>query len=259
MAVFVPATWVAERLESSDVLVLDPRRPVHYLQGHLQGAVNLPVSRAFDPQGRLLPVDGLAAWAGSAGLDARKTPVIYDAYDGRNVAMLAWILEYLGRADARILEVFLERWVAEGRELFYRPVKPVAAPFSARVHPKTRATLEDVRDGLGRKLVDFRSRDEYTGKVSVAEDRPGHIPGAVHLAWSDMLGEDHRFLAPEEKLRKLVAETGIGPGDTIVAYCRTGLRAAVGYLALKQLGFDVVLFDGSYAEWAGAGLPVEFC
>jgi 3-mercaptopyruvate sulfurtransferase SseA len=31
----------------------------------------------------------------------------------------------------------------------------------------------------------------------------------------------------------------------------------VAYLALQQLGYPVRLYDGSYAEWAGAGLPVE--
>ncbi|MEA2648655.1 MAG: hypothetical protein QOG61_1090, partial [Candidatus Binataceae bacterium] len=34
-------------------------------------------------------------------------------------------------------------------------------------------------------------------------------------------------------------------------------RAALGYLALKEAGFDVRLFDGSYAEWSGNGLPAE--
>jgi 3-mercaptopyruvate sulfurtransferase SseA len=52
--------------------------------------------------------------------------------------------------------------------------------------------------------------------------------------------------------------TGAGiSGDQIVAYCRSGPPAAVGYLALKEAGFDVKLFDGSYAEWTAHGLPAE--
>jgi 3-mercaptopyruvate sulfurtransferase SseA len=42
-----------------------------------------------------------------------------------------------------------------------------------------------------------------------------------------------------------------------VAYCRSGPRAALGYLALTQTGYDARLFDGSFAQWARAGLPVE--
>ena len=256
MPIFVSAAWLEERLDSPDVLVLDPRRPMRYLQGHLKNAVNLPLSKAFDSEGSLLPAAGLEKWLGAAGLDDRRTVVVYDGHDGRNAAMLAWILEYLGRG-VQLLDIFLERWIGEGREIFYRPVKPVPTQFSARVNPQVRAALDDIRDNSGRKLVDFRSREEYAGKPSPADGRPGHIPGAVNVVWQDLVGEDHQFLAPEAKLQELLAAAGIGPRDRVVAYCRTGVRAAVGYLALKRLGWDVVLYDGSYAEWARNGLPVE--
>ena len=202
-------------------------------------------------------MDSLEKWLGAAGLDDHRTPLIYDAYDGSNAAMLAWMLEYLGREGVHVLDVFLERWIAEGREIFYRPVKPEARQFTARVNPQVRAALKDVCDKSGRKLVDFRSREEFAGKLPSADGRPGHIPGAVNVVWQDLVGDDHQFLAPEEKLQKLLAAAGIGPRASVVAYCRTGVRAAVGYLALKRLGFDVVLYDGSYAEWARSGLPVE--
>ena len=85
-----------------------------YLQGHLKNAVNLPAFRALDTEAKLLPGDKLKQWVGAAGLDTQTTPVIYDSYDGRNGAMLAWILEYLGRTDIHVLNVFFERW--GGRE-----------------------------------------------------------------------------------------------------------------------------------------------
>jgi 3-mercaptopyruvate sulfurtransferase SseA len=42
-----------------------------------------------------------------------------------------------------------------------------------------------------------------------------------------------------------------------VAYCRIGPRAALGYLALSQLGIGVRLYDGSFAQWSRTALPVE--
>jgi hypothetical protein len=33
------------------------------------------------------------------------------------------------------------------------------------------------------------------------------------------------------------------------------MRAALGYLALQQAGYEVRLYDRSYAEWARSGLP----
>src|SRR5215510_2343589 len=115
MVTFVTADWVAARLASPDILLLDPRRPMKYLQGHLKNAVNLPVFRAFGTDGKLLPPAELAAWLGAAGLDAKKTPVLYDSPEGQNAAMLAWILAFLGRADCHLLDIFYERWVAEKR------------------------------------------------------------------------------------------------------------------------------------------------
>lgn len=256
MAVFVSADWVEGRLDSADILAFDPRRPVEYLQGHIKKAVNLPVTKAFNSEGRLLPLEELENWLGAAGLDDRKLPVIYDGFDGRNGAMLAWILEYLGRTDVHVLDLFLEGWIAQGREVLYRPVKPAAAKFSARVNDQVRARLEDVSRPSAATLVDFRSSEEYNGRMDT-DGKPGHIPGAVNIVWKDLPGENHRFLGPEEKLRRLLAAAGIAPQDRIVAYCRTGMRAALGYLALKQLGLDVRLYDGSYAEWARSGLPVE--
>ncbi len=293
MVVFVTSEWVDAHLDAPGVRVLDPRRSTQYLQGHLKNAVNLPLGKAFDPEGRLRSVDDLAVWIGRAGLDERTTPLLYDAHDGRNAAMLAWLLEYLGRDDVRVMDIFLERWVAEGRALFYRPVRPAPAAFSPRVAPDVRATLGDVRAGRAGKLADFRSRDEYTGRLGppmrpvLAQSTPaqpapapqgrgeqargpippegegqagssaGHIPGSVNIDWQELLGEDHRFLAPRETLQRLVDEAGITRADRVVAYCQTGPRAAVGYLALRILGFDVRLYDGSYAEWIREGLPVE--
>lgn len=180
---------------------------------------------------------------------------MYDAYDGQNGAMLAWLLEYFGRTDVHVLNIFFNRWVAEGREVFYRPVVPVAREFTLRVNSKIRATLDDIHADPGLKLIDFRSREEYIGKVDT-EGRPGHIPGAVHIAWQDLLGKQE-VLVPNETAERLLRAAGLKRGDRIVGYCRTGPRAALGYLALQRSGYDIRLYDRSYAEWARSGLPVE--
>lgn len=256
MAVFVTAQWVEEHVDSSGILLLDPRRPMTYLQGHLKNAVNLPLFRAFDAESKLLPDADLQRWLGASGLDARTTPVIYDAYDGQNGAMLTWMLEYFGRTDVHVLDVFFERWVAEGREIFYRPVTPAPKEFTARVNVNLRATIDDIRGEPGVNLIDFRSRDEYTGKVD-RDGKPGHIPKAVNIVWRDLIDGEQGFLAPGEKIAQALSAAGIQPTDTIVGYCRSGLRAAVGYLALRQAGYNIRLYDRSYAEWARRGLPVE--
>ncbi|MEE9324132.1 MAG: rhodanese-like domain-containing protein [Dehalococcoidia bacterium] len=256
MVTLVSADWVERNVGSPEVLILDPRRPMKYLQGHVKNAVNIPILGAFDSQARLLSPDDLQRWIGAVGLDDQKTPVLYDSHDGQNGAMLAWILEYLGRTDVHLMDAFFEKWRAQGREIFYRPVKPVAKEFKAQVNPKVRATLEDIGTDSGLKLIDFRSRDEYRGELDT-DERPGHVPGAMNIVWLDLLGADNQYLASKEELKQLFTTAGIRNSDKIVGYCRTGPRAAIGYIALQQLGYNVCLYDGSYAEWARSGRPVE--
>jgi thiosulfate/3-mercaptopyruvate sulfurtransferase len=260
MLTFVSAEWVEQHLDSPDIIVLDPRSVLRYMSGHPKNAINVPVAKTRDANARIGSPDDLARWLGAAGVDRRRTPVIYDNSDGRNAALLAWMLMYLGRDNVHLMNVFWEKWVADGREVFYKPVKAAPQTFTAHVRPNLRRTVaqvqNDVRKGTAPRLIDFRSRDEFTGKVD-HDNCPGHIPGAVNVVWQDLAGSDGQILAPPERVEQLLAAQGIGARDQAVAYCRTGLRAALGFLALARSGRDVALYDGSYAEWAQCGLPVE--
>ncbi|MGH7934994.1 MAG: sulfurtransferase [Candidatus Binataceae bacterium] len=256
MAKLVASVSVAERLGTSKVTLIDPRRPMKYLSGHLAGAINVPAYKAFGTDGKLLAPNELSAWIGGAGLGDSVTPVLYDSPEGQNAAMLAWILEYLGRTDVEVMDAFFEQWKAEGREVLYKPVEAPTRHFTVHLNPAIRATLAEVREQSQLKLVDFRSAEEFTGARDT-DGHPGHIPGAANIVWRDLARPPARLLAPRDQLERMFADASVRPGEKIIAYCRSGPRAALGYLALRELGYDVQLYDGSYAEWASSGLPVE--
>lgn len=257
MAKLVDVAWLAARLETQEIVVVDPRRPMRYLSGHLPGAINIPMYQAFGADGKLLAPDGLAQFIGGAGLGDGAMPVLYDSPEGQNAAMLAWILEYLGRRDVLILDAYYESWKEQGNEVRYKPVVAQPAAFTAQENPAVRASLAEVRESEGLKLVDFRSHEEFIGERAMGEDTPGHIPGAVNVVWRDLASPPVQILGPAEKIAGQFADAGLKRGDRVVAYCRSGPRAALGYLALKHAGYDVKLYDGSYAEWSRNGLPSE--
>lgn len=256
MVTFVTADWVAGRLGNPQFLVIDTRSAMRYLMGHLKSAVSLPQAKILDAQSRLLPVDQLGTLFGSVGLGDREIPVLYDRYDGRNAAMVAWAMEYLGRDDVHIMDVVFDQWKDQKREVFYRPVPTEARRFTPGTNPSVRASLAEVSGASGLRLVDTRSREEYRGETET-DARPGHIPGAVNIVWQDLVGQDGQLTCSEEKVRQVLGEAGISQKEPIVAYCQVGARAAVAYLAFKRLGYDVKLYDGSYAEWERTGQPVE--
>jgi thiosulfate/3-mercaptopyruvate sulfurtransferase len=257
MAKLVSMPWVADRLGRAEFTILDPRRPMKYLSGHLPGALNLPIYKTFNRDGWLIAPELLADLLGKAGLSDDSTPVVYDSPEGQNGAMLAWILEYLGRTDVHLMECFFEAWKASVHEVLYKPVEPSPQTFTARVNCSVRATLDEVRNARGITLVDFRSSEEYAGSIVVGDDRPGHIPGSVNIAWRLLGTPPQHLLKPVSDLAAMTQAAGLKSGDRVVAYCRSGPRAALGYLALREIGLDVRLFDGSFAQWTQVGLPVE--
>ena len=278
MATFVSADWVSERIGQPGYLIMDPRSAMRYLMGHLKGAVSVPFKKLQGEDGRLGSADQLAAAFAGAGLGDDVTPVLYDHQDGRNAAMAAWVLEYLGRNDVHVMDLRYESWKEQGREVLYRPVSVAAKPFTLRLNPSVRATLDDVSNpgaaklldtgarAISRsmavstpgaaKLLDTRTPEEFRGEVEM-DHRPGHIPGAVNLPHSEAAGSDGNLLIDSNLLRQRLADAGITPQDPVVAYCRSGVRASLTYLAMKQAGYNVRLYDGSYAEWTDSDKPVE--
>ncbi len=263
MATFVSADWVAERIlgQSQDggapqFLIIDPRSAMRYLMGHLRGAVSVPFKKLQTPDGRLAEPEALASAFGDAGLGDDVTPVLYDHQDGRNAAMAAWTLEYLGRDDVHIMDLRYEAWKDQGREVLYRPVPTEARLFTIRLNPSVRATLDDAANAGETLLLDTRTQEEFNGQVEM-DHRPGHIPGAINLPHVETAGAGDNLLIDEFELRERLGAVGIANNDSVIAYCRSGTRASVAWLAMRQAGYNVRLYDGSYAEWMDSGRPVE--
>ena len=257
MVTFVSADWVSEHIGRPGYLIIDPRSAMRYLMGHLRGAVNVPFKKLQGTDGRIGQPEQLAAAFGEAGLGDDVIPVLYDHQDGRNAAMVAWILEYLGRNDVHVMDLLFEAWKEEGREVLYRPVPTESRAFVPRLNPSARATMDDLAaNAAGSKLLDTRTPEEYLGQAEI-DHRPGHIPGAVNLPHSEMAGAGGSLLIEPDLLNRRLAAVGVTPGDAVVAYCRSGVRASLAYLSMRQAGYDVRLYDGSYAEWMDSGNPVE--
>jgi thiosulfate/3-mercaptopyruvate sulfurtransferase len=108
-------------------------------------------------------------------------------------------------------------------------------------------------------ILDARPPEQYSGDTpGDGIDRPGHIPGARNVFWQTLVqSEADPRLKDEAELRRIFEEAGAAPGDTVVAYCRTGGQASFLYAVARQLGYDVRLYDGSYVDWSGTEYPVE--
>lgn len=108
-------------------------------------------------------------------------------------------------------------------------------------------------------ILDARPPAQFSGEVpGEGIDRPGHIPGAHNVFWQTLVeSEADPRLKAEAELRRIFEEAGAEPGDTVVAYCRTGGQGSFLYSVARHLGYDVRLYDGSYIDWSRTEYPVE--
>jgi thiosulfate/3-mercaptopyruvate sulfurtransferase len=53
-----------------------------------------------------------------------------------------------------------------------------------------------------------------------------------------------------------LSRAGVKPGDTVVGYCHIGQQATAMLFAARTLGYNVLLYDGSFTNWEKSELPV---
>ena len=98
-------------------------------------------------------------------------------------------------------------------------------------------------------LIDTREPREYAGETPYGEDRGGHLPGAIHLYFKDLLTEDG-YLFPEPDLRAKLQAYGITPERRAIAYCTGGIRSGWLTTVLAHYGYPVENYAGSMWEWS---------
>jgi thiosulfate/3-mercaptopyruvate sulfurtransferase len=208
-----------------------------YLAGHIPGASFLDVeSDLSSPPGAagrhpLPSEEQFAAAAGRAGIGDGVFVVAYGSMGGAE--RLWWLLRHFGHDDCAVLD--LAGWLdplRSGEE------DVEAVEFTAR--PRTGDTIEagELQARLDELvLLDARVPERYRGDVEPIDPVAGHIPGARNAPWNEPLPE-------------------IPPGE-VVAYCGSGITAAVLVHRLALAGRRAKLYPGSWSEWSGLGLPAE--
>jgi thiosulfate/3-mercaptopyruvate sulfurtransferase len=269
----VDTSWVADHLNDPNVRLIEADEDVLlYEIGHIPGAVKLdwhvdvqdPVSRDFVDQ------KGFEHLMSRYGVTNDTTIVLYGDRNNWYAAYSFWLFTMYGHKNLKILNGGRAKWEQEGRPYtkevpHYQPTTYHAQPADEAI----RAFRDQVAEGLkdpGRRLIDVRSPQEYTGELlhminypQEGAQRGGHIPGAKNIPWATAANTDGTFKSPEE-LRQIYEGKDITPDKDVITYCRIGERSAHTWFVLTQLlGYPRVRnYDGSWTEWGSlVRAPIE--
>ncbi|MEG4089322.1 rhodanese-like domain-containing protein [Microcoleus sp. Pol12B4] len=100
-------------------------------------------------------------------------------------------------------------------------------------------------------IIDARERREYAGKTPYGEKRGGHIPGAVHLYYKQLMDRRGQLLTREE-IVAILQQKGVSQSTQIVSYCTGGIRSAWLTCVLTNMGFNAKNYAGSMWEWSAS-------
>jgi len=256
----VSATQLRSSLD--EYLLLDIRTTKEYNQGHIPGALNADYFAKGWAKTRngvpnlAPPPDLLADIAGVFGIEPETRVVVVSASGSANdiggAARVVWLLTYLGHDQVAMLDGGIRAWRDAGGELVKEHTLAESTfPYPLdNLRPHLLAGTNDIA------LIDFpidaRTDEYHYGWQKHPNARvAGSLEGSKRLVHASLLDEKTLKFASRDKVRKLVAESGINTQDPMVVYCNSGWWASTTWLALYFLADhkQASLYDGSMIEW----------
>lgn len=247
-----------------NIVFVDVRQAAQYEAGHIPGAVNVwrpdygASSGEYDYRGMRGAPEKIHELLGRLGIDQNTRIVVYTHGNGHDSFRFAWLITMYGhdRDKVHVLDGFFPAWQAAGlpTSTTAPDITPVTYRPGGSLDTTRLATLEDVdraRRDSNVIILDTRTPEEWWGIAQYdGAFRKGHIPGAIHVNFTENFTAGG--IKSAEELRALYHAAGVTPDKEIIAYCQSGVRSSMSTTVLADvLGFpNVSNFDGSWIEYS---------
>jgi thiosulfate/3-mercaptopyruvate sulfurtransferase len=265
----VSTAWLAEHLGDRDLVLLHVSDKAEYQTAHIPGARfaetrDLSVPPA--PGGLTLemaPPETLRGQLEALGVSDTSHVVVYYGKDWVSpTTRVIFTLLYAGLDNVSLLDGGMGAWTKEGRAVTTE-IPAVAAGHLSPLETKPLIVDADfVRShtaAAGFAVVDTRDKGFYDGTQEGGprdHRKSGHIAGARSVPFGEIVTEDLKLKSAAD-LEAVFEKAGVRPGDTVITYCHVGQQATAPLFGALTLGHPVLLYDGSFEDWARRDLPIE--
>jgi thiosulfate/3-mercaptopyruvate sulfurtransferase len=259
----VSADWLVGELSRPGLVVLHVGSDSSYRAAHVPGALRLDFERVIvalpQPGGLRMELPTSAALQeGLRALGVRDDSRIVLVFDAQarmlQTGRTFFTLEWAGlRGRVAVLDGGLPAWRGSAARSVASGAGRRVVAGDLRLTPDASrlASRDSVQAAIAHgalALVDARVEESFSPPELGGGPNGGHIESAVSLPFTVVTDATGRF-KPREEIERLLIATGVIPGERTVAYCNTGFQASWLYVALRYIGRDVALYDGSYEDW----------
>lgn len=261
----VDAEYAAGRVGEEDTLFVDARGEKKAVLGTVDGAV---VTRWRDwcitegkegdeTWGCMKSPEDMERVLGNLGISKDKEIILVgETLNGWGEdARLLWQLRAAGYENVKMVDGGYDALKACGIKKQLSGSKPekVEVEIEALDYSHTMTTAELLENYESYKIVDVRTDEEYEGAILYNEAQGGHLPGAIHIRYTDLFEEDGT-LKSNEALTEMFEAAGLSKEDAIVTYCTGGIRSAYTQVVLEMCGFENSYnYDQSFWRWSVVG------
>lgn len=186
------------------------------------------------------------------GVSHDSTIVVYDSMGIYSSPRARWMFKAMGHDAVAVLEGGLPAWRDAGLAVESALRVPRPGNFIAAPRPSLFCHADAVAGALRDEnsvVLDARSAGRFAGIAPEPRTglRPGHMPGAVNLPYTEVL-RDGRY-RPVPELHALL-QAKIGSARDLIFSCGSGVTACVTALAAELVGYtNLRVYDGSWSEW----------
>ena len=193
----------------------------------------------------------------SMGIRNEDQIIIYDNSDVISSCRCWYNFMYFGHDPGlvHVLDGGLKKWINEKKPTVNDLTKTITSDYIANEKKelvKNKKQIDENTTTSEFNIIDARSRERFEGKVPEPrkELRSGSIKDSFCLPFSELINQDHTFIAKEKILEKFKL-IKFKLDKKVVFTCGSGVTASVLALAYSLIDtkYKPIIYDGSWSEY----------